>query len=289
MYKEILLPFDGSDGAAAALHHAAEIAHWGDATIHVLFVADTTRDSVTVIEGKPIDALVDHGEDVVEQAEKTLQSLGVDYETDVVQGNPAPTIAEYAGQYGYDLIVMPTHGRGGISRYLIGSVTEKVIRLSSVPVLTVRMQSDERLSFKYENILIPTDGSAGAVHAAEHGLALATAVDATVHVLSVVDDAPLGLDGRSAAAQSDGDQAATDAIADLASEADRYGVQDTVTQTERGKPAEKILEYIDSNDIDAVVMGATGRRGTERILLGSVAGKTARSAPVPVITVSDES
>ncbi|UTF54891.1 universal stress protein [Natronosalvus rutilus] len=289
MYEDILLPFDGSDGAATVLHHAGEIAHWADATVHVLFVADTTRDSVTVIEGQPIDVLVQQGEDIVEEAAKALRSLGNDYDTDVVQGNPAPAITEYAERYGHDLIVMPTHGREGVSRYLVGSVTEKVVRLSSVPVLTARMQPDEHLAFPYENILIPTDGSAGAVHAAEHGLSLAAAVDATVHALSVVDDTSLGLDVRSVAPESDGEQAAIDAVDDLVSEGDRYGVRNTVTHVEHGDPAENILACIDSNDIDAVVMGTIGRRGTDRILLGSVAEKTARSAPVPVITVAGES
>lgn len=289
MYEDILFPYDGSDGASAILEHAADIADWVDATVHVLFVADTTRDSVTVVEGRTVDALAQQGETTVEEAADALTARGVDYDTDVVQGNPAPTIAEYAERYDYDLIVMPTHGREGLSRYIIGSVTEKVIRLSSIPVLTARMQPDERLAFPYENILIPTDGSTGAVHAAEHGLSLAAAVDATVHALSVVDDASLGLDVRSAASESDGEQAATDAVDDLGSEADSYGVRNTVTHIEHGDPAEEILECIDSNDIDAVVMGTTGRRGTDRILLGSVAEKTARSAPVPVITVARES
>lgn len=174
MYEDILLPYDGSDGAAAVLHHAAEIAHWADATVHVLYVADTTRHSVTVVEGETVDALVRQGEDVVEQAEDTLRTLGGDYEADVVQGNPAPTIAEYAERYGHDLIVMPTHGREGISRYLIDSVTEKVIRLSAVPVLAARMQPDEQLAFPYESVLVPTDGSTAVTRAVEHGLSLAS-------------------------------------------------------------------------------------------------------------------
>ncbi|WP_433632211.1 universal stress protein [Halomicrococcus sp. NG-SE-24] len=285
MYEDILLPFDGSDGAAEALHHAAEIAHWADATIHVLFVADTTLHSVTVVETQVIDALVQEGEDIVEEAEKTLDTLGVDYDSDVVQGHPAPTIVEYAERYDYDVIVMPTHGREGVSRYLIGSVTEKVVRLSSVPVLTARMQPDEQLVFPYENILIPTDGSAGAAHAAEHGLSLAAALDATIHVLSVVDETSLGLDVRSTISGQEREQAATDAVDDLVSEAETHGVSNTIRHVEHGSPIEVILDTIDSNDIHAVVMGTTGRRGSDRILLGSVAEKTVRSAPVPVITV----
>jgi len=169
--------------------------------------------------------------------------------------------------------------------FFLGSVTEKVVRLSSIPVLTARMQPDEQLVFPYENILIPTDGSAGAALAAEHGLSLAAALDATVHVLSVVDETSLGLDVRSTISGREREQAATDAVDDLVSEAETHGVSNSVRHVEHGSPIEVILDTIDSNDIHAVVMGTTGRRGSDRILLGSVAEKTVRSAPVPVITV----
>lgn len=287
MYENILLPYDGSDGAAEVLHHAGELAHWADATIHILYVADTTRDSVTVVSGDTVDALVQQGEDVVEEATTTLDSLGVDYETDVVQGNPAPTIVDYAEQYDQDLVVMPTHGREGVSRYLIGSVSEKVVRLSDVPVLTVRMQPDEELEFPYENILIPTDGSTGATYAANHVIELAAALDATVHAVSVVDDTALGLDVRSTNTGKDSEQAATDAVDTIVSDAESHGVSETVRHIEHGSPAEAIRDTIESNDIHAVGMGTTGRRGTDRILLGSVAEKTVRSAPVPVMTVAE--
>jgi nucleotide-binding universal stress UspA family protein len=287
MYEDILLPFDGSEGAAEVLHHASEIAHWADATIQVLYVADTTRDSVTVVEGHTVDALVREGEDVVDEAAKTLDTLGVSYDTDVVQGNPAPTIVEYADRYDQDLIVMPTHGREGLSRYLVGSVSEKVVRLSSIPVLTVRMQPDETLMFPYERILVPTDGSDAATHAADHLVELAAALDATLHVLSVVDDAALGLDVRSTSARTESEAAATDAVEAVASDAEARGVAETVRHVEHGTPVEVILDSIESNDVDAVGMGTTGRRGTDRILLGSVAEKTVRSAPVPVMTVAE--
>jgi nucleotide-binding universal stress UspA family protein len=282
-----LLPFDGSEGAAAVLHHASEIAHWADATIHVLYVADTARDSVTVVEGQTVDALAQQGADIVEEATKTLDTLGVSSHTDVVQGNPAPTIVEYAERFDQDLVVMPTHGREGVSRYLLGSVSEKVVRLSSVPVLTVRMQPDEQLTFPYENVLIPTDGSTAAAHAAGYLVELAAALDATVHVLSVVDDSTLGPDIRSTTVGNEHEEAAADAVETVVSEAETRGVTDTVRHIEHGAPAEAILDSIESNDIHAVGMGTTGKRGTDRILLGSVAEKTVRSAPVPVVTVAE--
>jgi nucleotide-binding universal stress UspA family protein len=285
MYENVLLPYDGSDGAAAVLHHASELAHWADATVQILYVADTTRDSVTVVEGHTVDALEQRGEEVVDEAAKTLKSLGVSYATDVVQGNPAPTIVDYAERYDQDLIVMPTHGREGISRYLVGSVSEKVVRLSSVPVLSVRMQPDETLTFPYENVLVPTDGSSTATYAAERVVELAAALDATVHVLSVVDDTALGLDVRSTTGEASGERAATDAVETVVSKAESRGVS-TVSHVEHGNPVEEILDCVESNDVHLVGMGTTGRRGTDRILLGSVAEKTVRAAPVPVVTVA---
>ncbi|MFC4408286.1 universal stress protein [Haloarchaeobius iranensis] len=289
MYDNILFPFDGSDGAAAALHHTSELAHWADATIQVLYVADTTRDSITVVDGETVDALVQQGEEVVEEAAKTLDTLGAAYDTDIVQGNPAPTIVDYAERYDQDLVVMPTHGREGVSRYLAGSVSEKVVRLSPVPVLTVRMQPDETFAFPYENILVPTDGSAAATAAADQLVEFAAQLDATLHVLSVVDDAALGLDVRSVTSGKDSEAAATDAVETVVSTAEERGVKNTVTHIEHGTPVEGILDCIESNEIHAVGMGTTGRRGTDRILLGSVAENTVRSAPVPVMTLAEPS
>lgn len=285
MYDTILFPFDGSEGAAETLYHAGEIAHWADATVRVLYVADTTHDSVTVVGGNVVDALVREGEAVVAEAAETLETLGVSHETDVVQGNPARTITEYAEQYDHDLVVIPTHGRRGVSRYLIGSVAERVLRLSSVPVLSVHMDPEERLVFPYETILVPTDGSPAATHAATHLLDLAASLGATVHVLSVVEDLVPRPDAESTVYDEQMEQTATEAVEAVVSAAGDRGVTQTVTRVERGTPAEEIREYLETNEIDAVGLGTTGRRGADRVLLGSVAEKTVRSAPVPVFTI----
>ncbi|QCC50123.1 universal stress protein [Halapricum salinum] len=283
MYEDILFPFDGSEGAAETLHHAAEIANWTDGEIQLLYVADTTEYSTTRVQSTVVDGQVEHGEDVLETAAETLDSLAADYSTDVVQGAPAETIVEYAEKYDYDVIVMPTQGRQGLSRYLLGSVTEKVVRLSSIPVLTSRMNPDDAFEFPYEQLLLATDGSQSAEHAAMHGLDLAAALDATVHALSAVETAVMGPDVEDVT--NAGRDAAEEAVDTIANAAQRRGIDDIVRHVEDGAPAETILDVIESEDIDAVVMGTTGRRGITRILLGSVAEKTVRSAPVPVITV----
>ncbi|MFB6128209.1 MAG: universal stress protein [Halorhabdus sp.] len=287
MYDQILLPVDDGDGSAEVLHHAGEIATRFDAEIRLLHVADTRQYSVTLTDQGVVDGLVQRGEEIVADAGETLATLGVEYSTDVIQGSPAETIVEYASEYGYDLIVMPTHGREGLSHFLLGSVTEKVVRLSAVPVLTARMIEDDTFAFPYERILLPTDSSEASRRAAEYGLDLAAAIDATVDVLSVVETAALGPDVRSAVTSSDFDQGAREAVSDVASMAEQRGVEAT-THVETGSPDEEILSAIDEFDCGAVVMGTTGRRGVDRILLGSVAEKTVRSAPVPVVTVRSQ-
>ena len=285
MYDDVLLPVDENATSSAVLRHASELAHWADATVTLLYVADTARDSVTVVEASVVDALEQQGRDVVDEAAETLANLGADYETDIVQGDPATTIVDYAERYDYDLIVMPTQGREGVSRYLLGSVSEKVVRLSSVPVLTSRMREDEKLVFPYERVLVPTDGSDAAAAAADHGLGLAASLEAAVHVLSVVDDGP---DLRSSTIEEASTEAARAAVESVAADARDRGIDDVRTHVEDGAPDEVILDAVETHDLHAVVMGTTGRRGVDRILLGSVAEKTVRSAPVPVVTVAGD-
>jgi nucleotide-binding universal stress UspA family protein len=138
-------------------------------------------------------------------------------------------------------------------------------------------------------VLIPTDGSPASVAAATHGLALAATLDAAVHVLAVVDDTSLGAGVRSVLSDDELERSATAAVEAVLAAADDYELSHVDTSVAHGPPAEEIQAHVETNTIHAVVMGASGRRGVDRILLGSVAEQTVRSAPVPVITVHDRS
>ncbi|MDQ2055070.1 MULTISPECIES: universal stress protein [Halobellus] len=141
MYETILVPTDGSDQADAALDHAVSLARENDATIHLLYVADTNRDSVTTVGGRVVDALEAEGERVTSETRERLDS-DVEIVDTVETGDPVETILDYGEMVGADVIVMGTHGRSGLDRYLLGSTTERIVRLSSIPVLTVREESE---------------------------------------------------------------------------------------------------------------------------------------------------
>lgn len=287
MYQDVLVPVTAESNETRVLYHVGELAIALDADVTLLAVADTTRDSVTVVEGNVVDALETEGRQALEEAADVLESLGLDPQTEVVQGSPAETIVDYADRYDQDLVAMATHARTGLRRYILGSVTEKVVRLSPVPVLTARADEEEELEFPYGRILVPVDGSEPSDRASEHALSLASALDASLDVLSVVDTSGFGPDVRAQLASERGRAAAQDAVRAVTADASDRGVTDVRTEVEEGRPADVLAEYVADHAVDAVVMGTTGRTGLNRVLLGSVAEETVRTAPVPVVTVRD--
>jgi nucleotide-binding universal stress UspA family protein len=143
MYSDILVPTDGSDAAEAAVNHAVRLASNHDARLHGLYVVDSGSYATMEIGSAMItDALRTEGERSVGVVADAAAAAGVDAVTDIVEGPIADGVLDYAADHGIDLIVMGTHGRSGLDRYLLGSVTERVVRSSTVPVLTVRSDAD---------------------------------------------------------------------------------------------------------------------------------------------------
>ncbi|PSQ03885.1 stress response protein [Halobacteriales archaeon QS_6_71_20] len=142
MYDRILVPTDGSDGVERAVRHAVDLAVRHGATVHALYVVNSASYAGMPMESswEGIDELLrSDAEDAVSLVEAVGDDHDVPVETAIVDGSPSAEIVRYAEDADCDLVVMGTHGRGGIDRLLLGSVAEKVVRASSVPVLTVRV------------------------------------------------------------------------------------------------------------------------------------------------------
>lgn len=142
MYDRIVVPTDGSAGTRRAIDHAVRLAATHDATIHTLYVVNSARyagfSMETAWEG--VDGMLrEEGEEAVAEVERIADANEVPVETTIVDGSPSTEIVRYADEEQCDLIVMGTHGRGGINRLLLGSVAERVVRSSAIPVLTVRV------------------------------------------------------------------------------------------------------------------------------------------------------
>lgn len=138
MYSEILVPTDGSAPARAAIDHAVTLAAACDARIHGLFVTDTsTIDNIDDKYPRPADNLESVGETAVGELEQQAAANNIDTVTRITNGIAHEAIVQYAADNDIDVIVMGTRGRQGVKRYLIGSVTERVVRTAEHAVLTV--------------------------------------------------------------------------------------------------------------------------------------------------------
>lgn len=141
MYDCILVPTDGSPEVERALEYAFDLAQAHDATVRAIYVVNVagygSLPMETALEGIS-GALREEGEAAVERVEE-LAPADVEVETRVLEGSPSRVIVEHAQPDECELVVMGTHGRGGIDRLLLGSVTERVVRHAPVPVLTVRV------------------------------------------------------------------------------------------------------------------------------------------------------
>jgi nucleotide-binding universal stress UspA family protein len=288
MYDEILFPTDGRDGAADALDHVLDIAAAHDATVHVLFVTDTTQMSTTRIRGEILETLEQEGKEIVTETAARAERRGVSTVTEVVQGEPYTTIVEYADSREIDLVVMPTHGRQGLERFFLGSTTENVVRRATVPVLTIQPDDDGTIDYPYRTVLVPTDGSECANQALALGTDVAKTHEAALHLLSVVAVTSLGVDVRSEIRTTALEERATELIEDAEAFATNAGVDSVSTTVGYGSSIHRaILSYIDDHDIDLVVVGTHGRTGFDRYVLGSVTEYLVRTSPIPVLTVRE--
>ena len=291
MFDSILVPTDGSDHALEAAEHGAALARAFEADLHVVSAVDM-QTAVGPFNAGGLEPEIrarlqaDAEEKVTAVTEAVEVPAGV--RTDVLIGNAVTEILAYCEDNGMDLIVMGTHGRTGVKRYVAGSVTEAVVRKAEVPVLTVRATDQSRETDTYSDILVPTDGSKFAAAAVEPALEVAAAFDARVHAIHVVDlgDVAFSADYSPPTElidhlQEEG-EAATDEIAARAREA---GV-DAVTDVLTGYPAREILDYAEENDIDMIAMGTAGRTGLSRFVLGSTTERVIRHADSPVLAVN---
>jgi nucleotide-binding universal stress UspA family protein len=143
MYETILVPTDGSAGSRAALDEAVSLAAAFDATVHSLYVADTSAAQPETGYVDIVESFERIGEETTAEAVERAEAGGVEAVGAVRTGLPHRTILDYAEEVDADLVVMGTHGRTGLERYLLGSVTEKVVRMAEVPVLTVHAPAED--------------------------------------------------------------------------------------------------------------------------------------------------
>jgi len=291
--KNVVFPTDFSDASLQAFPHARELAKRSGGILTVLYVHLPFTDD-PYSEAACSD-IADHVQGFVKTRFAELvdrdDPAGPEIKLEEIRNiSAAAGILEYVEDGGADLVVLGTQGHSRIARFLLGSVTEKVVRYSPVPVLTVGPgRKGYRNSPLYQRILVPYDFSEYASSAVEQGLKIARLYGARMWIIYVVEQ--VTFPGQIKAWQEHVTAEAPNLLEDLRrsleTELDISDVKDVEIQVQighgDGKAHTSICSFVSENEIDLVVMGTYGLSGFERVLLGSTTEKVIRTSPCPVM------
>jgi nucleotide-binding universal stress UspA family protein len=291
-YK-ILVPTDFSDTARCALAHAINLARKFDGEIHLLHVAeiptpaipDLPLDIIDIVEEKGIADL----DELVNSFDMDLPEITRVVRAGIPSKPPADVILEYAKDLDADVLVIGTHGRRGARRFLLGSVTEEVVRRAMCPVLTIRKQKKAYLMPSVQRILVPVDFSDASKKLVDLAAELAQKLHARITLMHVVDiefypyygltEDPVRLIERNMIDVS------MNKLNEMVESLRDRGVKAN-WETDTGHTVRVINEYAERNEIDLILVGTHGRSGFDRLMLGSIAEKILRSAFCPVMIMN---
>lgn len=263
--RRLLIPLDGSEEGMAALEAVSPLARRPGARVTLLHVAEDSGDS-------------ERARRVLAEAGEKLRAEGVPVSLSVRGGRAADGILAAVEEEGADLIAMTTHGRTGLRRLVLGSVTEEVLRRSSVPVLTCRPGAP---GGAWKTIVVALDGTAPAEEVLPDAAALAEGLGAELHLVRVA----LPILIASGAELVPGVLLEEDPKPYLQSVSGRLAALGVAARPVplEGRAAGEIARYAREAGAGLVCLTTRGRRGAGRVLLGSIAEEVVRHAPCPVL------
>lgn len=238
-----------------------------------------------------IDRAVEMAKTYLQGQVRQVEAKGADVESKVVLGSPAEEIVQQAGEVGADLIAMATHRESALARGILGSVTDRVLHSSRVPVMAVHPSDKGSRSNDGPptTVVIPLDGSELSETAVPVGMAVAKACKAEVVFLRAVRFPYYGMTGPGVEYYGDYGieeqrQVAEEYLTPFLEQATAEGLKAHARATV-GTPAARIIEETDGIPNALVVMSTNGASGIKRFVLGSVTDKVVRSSGNPVIVL----
>ncbi len=291
--KRILFLTDFSQCAESALPYAVSLArHYGSKVV-VAHVLPQEPWPVIPHDAMPVsmDRSYTYGERAMADLLKANPFPDVPYEVVLEKGELWPAVEYILEKHEIDMIVMATHGRHGIRKFLLGSAAEEIFRRAACPVLTVgpKLTPHPRHESELACILFATDFSAGSIHALPYAFSLAEENHARLILLHVLQDgASIAIEGQEPQFSPDHEEArARLALERLLppEEPDLWSNSEFVIQ--RGMPAEAMLKLAEEKKVDLIVMGVRGAAlaAAATRLPWAIAHKVVAQSPCPVLTV----
>lgn len=300
IYRHIVVPLDGSDLAERAIDPAYRIARAmaglvakgedGDAPVKLVLLRACAPTSLIAADPLLYDELarmaLDEAQAYLNTVAAGLAPSAVEVEARAVAGPAAEAIVHFAEEQGADLVVLSSHGRTGGSRWVYGSVAEKVLHHAPCAVAIIRAQATQEM-FQNRTILVPLDGSELAERALGPAMALAKGVGSDVVLLRVVpspEPLPEGLSApgtpmvvpHHVVEQKEREEAEAYLQKIYSGLPTAHLFFDVAVTT--GYVADAIVDYAATHRVDLIVMSSHGRSGIGRWLYGSVAEKVLRGA-----------
>jgi nucleotide-binding universal stress UspA family protein len=311
MLRHILVPLDGSRFGEQAIPLAVEIARTSRATVELVHVHDVFAVSSTLgvaAAGAPASTpLVMPAAEVVRAARSASEAYvrtierqfgvgaPVSLSATLLEGNAAAALARHANAAA-DLVIMTTHGRGGLARFWLGSVADGVVREATVPILLLK-PSDSANGIavgrggRLKAVLVPLDGSPLAERVLEPVIDVVGADAADVNLTLMLVQQPIAaiaLSSLAAAIPTDAPPGADgeptmDYLESVAERVRSRGLRVHTRAVVHTSPARAIIEQANESGADVVAMATHGRGGIRRLLIGSTTDKVLRGSDTPLL------
>jgi nucleotide-binding universal stress UspA family protein len=300
MLERFLVPLDTSEMSEQVLPYVELFAEKLVQPVHVLAVADDGELLAAAPSNVTITDMVDERRAMVsrylQQVRERLEAGGITVTTEMAVGPSAGTILKTAAKQSSGLIAMATHGRVGLERWFLGSVTDRVVREATTPVLLVRPGAQHISATPVlDRIIVPLDGSELSEAALPYAMFLARAFERPMVLVRTLDLTWLTMGGDAAMTDAGLTPELEETLRDdstsyLAETAARLRESGFTAETVFSfrLPAEEIADQAHAAPGAMIVMSTHGRSGLGRSVLGSVADRVVRSAETPVLLVRGE-
>jgi nucleotide-binding universal stress UspA family protein len=280
--QRILCPVDFFPASLRAVDYAIGLAQKYGAKLHLLHVVSpilysTEQYAFTVSD--IIDSMKKQSARKMKKLERKARAAGLTIYTDVRTGEVKREIESAVRATKADILVMGTHGRRGMEKWFLGSVTERMLRRSPIPVLTLRGSKKARTTTT--RILVTTDFSEGTDNALNYALSIARANKARLTLLHVLEETRAVISPQYRKEITEGVR--RELLQRIL--ADAQGPPDIDTAVEAGTPYHIILRLLKKERIDLLVMNTHGKGMLHRALLGSTSERVVRAADCPVMLI----
>lgn len=310
MYSKVVVPLDGSELSERSLPYARLVAGALSIPIELVEAFDAFPPALhdhlaLVATQRMLDTARSRSDDYLSGVQARLREMGYYATATTLPGNPTQAIVDWVSDDTDALVVMTTHGRGGIARWALGSVADKVLHSIPNPMLLVRgSRGTAPGDADPQAVLVPLDGSTLSELSLEHAATMATALKTRIVLLRVNLDAAeyrdyLGPTDSAATATLNYDWAAVEALIQADVQAARNSLDQSAKRLSRefGFVNDVVALPVESRNVaDAiadtaaseraiVVMTTHGRSGINRLVLGSVTDRVVRHSEAPVLVV----